>query len=274
MKLLPIENYDKVAPAFHQLTVNYLFARFVVERKIDGKIYVDDIDYPTVFYVSHPYSMSLLFGNAENEAFNESLKRYILNTDGIRKRYEWLQAPEEQWRTKLDQLFGDRFVSVEENQGAMNEKMEVSTRVNFKFNKEKFLAIKAMGSIDKQVVRTEKLHYDAIPGTVIPQNFWNNSDDFFALGVGFSSMSDDKVASTAFSAFIFDDFLEIGIETAASLKGHGHAFAACSSLIDYCIANNYEPVWACKKNNIGSYRLACRLGFEPTISLPYYRLNY
>jgi RimJ/RimL family protein N-acetyltransferase len=274
MKLLPIEHYDRVALALHLLTVNYLFARFVVERKIEGKIYVDDIDHPTAFYVAHPYSMSLLFGNAGNEAFNEWLKEYILNTDGTRKRHEWLQAPEEKWQTKLAQLFGDRFVSVEENNGAINDKIEVSTRVNFKFNKEKFLAIKAMSPIDKQVVRTEMLHYDAIPGTVIPQYFWNNSDDFFASGVGFSFISDDQVASTAFSAFIFDGVLEIGIETAASLKGQGHAFAACSTLIDYCIAHNYEPVWGCKKNNIGSYRLACRLGFEPTITLPYYRLNY
>ena len=68
--------------------------------------------------------------------------------------------------------------------------------------------------------------------------------------------------------------LRIGIETAQPHKGKGYAFAACSALIKYCIENNYEPVWSCKKDNIGSYRLACRLGFEPTFTLPFYRLNY
>ncbi|MDP4203460.1 MAG: GNAT family N-acetyltransferase [Bacteroidota bacterium] len=274
MILLQKQDYHKVTEHLRQITVNHLFARFIIEQKVDGKVFVDNPDNPTTFYILHPYSMSLLFGNVDNTEFNSALVAYLLNTDKHRQTFEWLQAPEKKWQAFLSDTFGDRFVAVEENRGAVNDKIEITTRVNFKFNKEKFEAISAMTPVDKQVVRTDTAHYDAIQGAVIPENFWNNRDDFFENGVGFTSLSDNEVASTAFSSFIFDDTLEIGIETAQPYKGKGYAFAACSALINYCIEKNYEPVWSCKKDNIGSYRLACRLGFEPTLTLPFYRLNY
>lgn len=275
MILLQKQDYYKVTEHLKQIAVNHLFARFIIEQKVDGKVFVDNPESPASFYILHPYSMSLLFGNVDNSEFNKSLTAYLLNTDKHRQKFEWLQAPENKWQAFLSDTFGDRFIAVEENRGAVNNKIEITTRVNFKFNKEKYNAISAMTPVDKQVVRTEIVHYDAIlGGAVIPENFWNTRDDFFQNGVGFTSLSDNEVASTAFSSFIFDDTLEIGIETAQPYKGKGHAFAACSALINYCIENNYEPVWSCKKDNIGSYRLACRLGFEPTFTLPFYRLNF
>jgi hypothetical protein len=34
-----------------------------------------------------------------------------------------------------------------------------------------------------------------------------------------------------------------------------------------------EPVWACRLENDGSYKLAQKLGFEPVLEIPYYRLS-
>lgn len=71
-----------------------------------------------------------------------------------------------------------------------------------------------------------------------------------------------------------DNQLEFGIETVDGFRGKGFAFHTASSLIDYCLENNYEPVWACRLENTGSYKLAEKLGFEPTVTLPYYKLPY
>jgi L-amino acid N-acyltransferase YncA len=81
------------------------------------------------------------------------------------------------------------------------------------------------------------------------------------------------LVSTAFSSFIHDHQLEIGIETSENSRGKKFAMVVCSSLIDYCLENNYEPIWACRAENIGSYKLAVTLGFEPIVSIPYYKLN-
>jgi RimJ/RimL family protein N-acetyltransferase len=115
--------------------------------------------------------------------------------------------------------------------------------------------------------------FEEMTGTVIPSFFWNNAEDFLKNGVGYSLLYNNQLATTAYSAFIHDDMLEIGIETIPEFRGKGFAQLACSALIDYCIENNYEPVWACRLANIGSYKLALKLGFEVNIELPYYRLG-
>jgi len=85
--------------------------------------------------------------------------------------------------------------------------------------------------------------------------------------------ANDVWAATSYSSFIRDDMLELGIETVESFRGKGLAQHVCSALIDYCVKNNYEPIWACRKENIGSYKLAQKLDFEPTKEILYYRLS-
>jgi RimJ/RimL family protein N-acetyltransferase len=108
---------------------------------------------------------------------------------------------------------------------------------------------------------------------VVPKYFWKDAEHFYKSGKGFSLIYENRVASTAYSSFIHDNLLELGIETIESYRGKGFAVLTCSSLIDYCLNNNYEPVWACRLENVGSYNLAQKLGFEPTLYIPFYRLN-
>lgn len=110
-------------------------------------------------------------------------------------------------------------------------------------------------------------------GSVIPKYFWRNEDQFQNKGIGFSLIYDGEVASTAFSSCRFENQLEIGIETLEKYRGKGFALYVCSVLINYCIENGLEPIWACRMENIASYQLAHKLGFIPTHSIPYYRLS-
>jgi RimJ/RimL family protein N-acetyltransferase len=69
-----------------------------------------------------------------------------------------------------------------------------------------------------------------------------------------------------------DGVLEIGIETLEKFRGMGFAYHASAALIDHCIENGLEPVWACRLENQGSYYLAQKLGFVPSRMMPYYQL--
>ncbi|MCX8130532.1 MAG: GNAT family N-acetyltransferase [Clostridia bacterium] len=109
-------------------------------------------------------------------------------------------------------------------------------------------------------------------GYVIPKHFWKDEEHFCNTGIGFSLICDGEIAATAFSAFRYENQLEIGIETSEKYRGKGFAFRACAALIDYCMENSLEPVWACRRENEGSYKLAQKLGFVPIRSIPYYRL--
>jgi len=275
--MIPLDQsqYDKVVKPLSEVTINNLFAYSVVEKHVPGIIYVDHVEEPKTFYVIHTYGMSLLLGETERDAFNSKLLDYALNTYNVRNKIEWVQAFPESWHKKLSTLLGDHlFKSNDRSAINRNGKIEEDIRVNFKFNIQKYLYFRRNnihGNL--KILRTDKEMYENIQGSVIPQYFWRDADHFYNRGVGYTLIYDKKLVSTAFSSFIHDHKLEIGIETSENYQSKKFAMYVCSSLIDYCLENNYEPIWACRAENIGSYKLAYKLGFEPTISIPYYKLN-
>ena len=275
MYRLPIEQYQSVKDQLLQLPINTLFAQTVVDGHVNGKIYVDNIQLPSTFLIYHPYGMSLLFGNQNNPDFNDAFVKYALNLDNSRIKTEWLQTCPTIWNEKLSDLFGNNLIKEEAVGEADKNKIELSTRVNFTFNEEKYNDFKRNQiETSYEIVRTEKNHFEAMKGTVVPRYFWNTADDFCQRGVGFSLIYEGKVVSTAFSAFIVGDKLELGIESAGEYRGKGFATQTCMALIDYCLQNNFRPVWACRRQNINSMLLSQKLGFEPSMSLPFYKLVY
>lgn len=274
MKLLDPRQYHKLADPISKVTINNLFARWVIEGHLSGKVYADNEDGPTVFYVVHPYGMSLLFGDCTNLGFNEEFRDYALNSKGERDRFEWMQAFPGDWDHILNELFRDRLVKSSEN--TMNREdgiIELNTRINFKFNYRKFKDKRQnLNEPDCKILRTTGEFFKDMKGSVVPAYFWRNADHFVEEGIGYSLFYNDKLASTAYSAFVLDKKLELGIETMDEFRGRGFAYHCCSALIDHCLENNFEPVWACKLENTASYRLAQKLGFEPCANIPYYRL--
>jgi hypothetical protein len=275
MIVLDNSKYYKVIKPLREVTINNLFARSVIEEKVIGSVYVDNTEKPETFYIVHPYGMSLLFGETENDDFNLEFRNYALNTFKIRDKYEWLQAFPDSWNKKISVLFGDNLIKSSDNFGNdKNNKILENTRVNFRFNKEKYLDYNYKNNCKNyEILRTDKEMYENMPGTVIPKYFWKDAEYFFNHGIGYSLIYENILVSTAYSAFIHDNHLELGIETIEGYRGKGFAICTCSSLIDYCIGNDYEPVWSCRLENVASYKLAQKLGFEPTVYIPYYRLN-
>jgi len=139
MILLNKKYYHKVNPPLSKVTFNNLFARSVVEQHISGKIYVDQNDNPQTFLVIHPYGMSLLFGNWNNVEFNEWFK-----TDKGRDKHEWMQAFPHNWNAVLEELFNGHLIKSSDNtDNRQTGIIELNTRINFRFKKEKFLASRA-----------------------------------------------------------------------------------------------------------------------------------
>lgn len=275
MTLLPEKDYHKVIAPLKKVEINNLFARSVVEQKIKGEIYTDDLNQPQTFYVVHPYGMTLLFGANNNTKFNTDFKAHALNINNSRTTHEWMQAFPASWNNTLYNLFEDCLVTAADTNGVVDKGLiELNTRVNFTFNKEKYLKKnKFASSTDIKIIRTDRRIFNDMTGTVVPAYFWKNVADFLKNGVGYSLFYKNKLASTAYSSFIHDDMLELGIETVPEFRGKGLAEQTCSVLIDYCLENNYTPVWACRLENTMSYKLAQKIGFDPITEIPYYRLS-
>ena len=275
MILLPVDRYHLLEKSIKGVQINNLFARSVIEKHVTGKIYVDNIIDPHTVYVVHPYGISLLFGDYENVNFNNRFKSYALNVDKSRNKHVWLQTYPREWDTVLLDMFGDLIVKFSENiDDKTNGIIELNTRVNFIFNRDKYLRLdKTALSSNNMIVNTDNLHLEQMQGSVIPLKFWDSAKDFIQKGKGFTLLHNGEIASTAYSAFVHDDMLEIGIETVEKYRGYGFAEFTCCKLIDYCLERELVPVWSCRFENTASYKLAQKLGFEPILMIPFYRLS-
>lgn len=277
---LEVKDYVNVVTPLESVSINTLFAKAVIYQHITGSVYVDNVQKPKVFYIAHPYGMSLLFGDTENEKFNDELFYYLTNKNKVRNQYEWLQAFPNSWSNKIETILDSYLLKLDS--GNMNGVLAVddvcsrvveNTRVNFKFNISDYKNIQRQSDRQEhKIARSSKEMLRTMQGSVIPKYFWNNEDQFQNTGIGYGLIYDGKVASTAFSSFRYKNELEIGIETLEKYRGRGFALDVCSVLINYCIENGLEPIWACRMGNIASYQLAQKLGFKPTLFIPYYRL--
>jgi len=256
-KAIDHKNYHLVRPLLSDVTFNILFARMVLDKKVSGFIYVDDLDKPNVCFIQHPYGMLLLAGGGDAD-FKHALKNFVLKYDSSRTL--WLQSYPDTWWKILPELMEHRSTEL--------------VRVNFKFNEKKYLALPSLKVPERfKIVETNHNLFQKINGTVVPKYFWNTANDFVEIGKGFTIMDGGVIISSSFSAFVIDDCLELGIETYENYRGKGFAEIVSRPLIDHCLENNMEPVWSCRKDNIGSLRLAEKLGFEVSLELPYYELR-
>ena len=266
--------YGLVSGPLSEVPFNTLFARTVVDQKIEGSIFIDDLHNPRTFLIRHPYGMSLLFGNTRNNDFNEWLRDYALNTGKTRKITEWLQTYPGSWDTVFPDLFGDRLVRSADNKiRNATDVIELNTRINFQFNKDAFDTIrKDIFPGNYEIIRTTEEIFNALEEGVVPRHFWKDAGDFMTNSAGFTLICDKKAASTAFASFICGNQLEIGIQTAGEFRRMGFSRYTGAAMINYCIENGYEPVWSCRLENTSSYKLAQKLGFEVVREIPYYKL--
>jgi len=276
MKLVAKSNYLSLLPFLAEVDINHHFAKSVLTQRAKGAVYVDDVISPSSFYITSGYGMSLLFGKTNNHKFNLQIRDHLLNCNKHRVEDEWLQVYPYQWNNVLKQLCGDKLVSNTDIYSAdkLNHIVQ-NTRVNFEFDENKFKqAITAQKTpLGEQTFKViDKDLYQQLDGVVVPKHFWNNAESFVKYGKGFILNVDNKSVSTAYSANIDAEILEIGIETNQAFRGNGYAFAICRKIIEYSLTNKLLPVWACKLENTGSFLLAQKLGFTVSKELPYYRL--
>lgn len=276
MKTLDRNQYHRIIPLINAIPFNHLFALAVLKGYVEGKVYTDDIVNPQIVWVEHPYGMSLMAGYSENPEVQDWITAKMMNSDKQRQRTEWLQVYPELWNVRLRQLSGIKMMlPTEAAKTKQAASVILQTRVNFRFNRSIFEQLKMPPLPEGYVIEaTTPENFEAFNGSVVPSNFWNNASEFIRNGAGFSAKRAEEVVATAFSAFLLDGYLELGIETHPSYRGLGLAAHCCVALIEYSLMKGLEPVWACRLENTQSYRLALRLGFEPVATIPYYQLSF
>lgn len=259
---LQSEDYCLANTIVEQVPFNTWFAQAVIQGLSAGRVFVDQLEHPEACYIQSAYGMSLLCGESRNAEFQEALLRYLRNEHRQRTEREWLQVFPDSWNAPIRNLVKDGLV-------------EENSRVNFTFHPASFqhLVERSSSSRSVSITNIDKELFREFNGAVVPRHFWKSAEEFVAKGMGFCVMEQGRPVSVAFSAYCVNRHLEIGIETIEEARGNGYAIQASIALIQYCLEQQLEPVWSCRRENEGSYQLAQKLGFVPSLRIPYYLLK-
>ena len=270
MEALKPAQFAALLPMLQQVPINHLFARSVLERKVDGRVWVhrDARGTPALVWVAHPYGMSLLFGDAAHAS--PANLQTMLRERATRSADEWLQCSPPPLADALVAALGLAPTPSSATPGG--DAPQLFTRSNFRFDAARYAQVRAGFRARHPVVEIDAALFERIDFSVAPRRFWRDAAQFQREGVGYCSIAAGHVAACALASFVFDDHLEIGIETHPGHRHQGHALTAAIALIDHCLQNGLTPVWSCRKENTGSWRLAKNLGFVPSLDLPYMRL--
>ena len=255
-------DYVKLIDYIMDIPFNMLMAQSVILNHVDGNVYVDDYDNPKSFYIVHRYGMTYLCGDSNNQSFITGLSDYFTSKLYTRKRDEWLQAYPRDWDNLLNHFVNEGVVTLHD-------------RLNFKFDLDAFYNI--YQQIEKpqyEIISTPVDMLFNITGSVVPKDYWKTPEQFIEAAKAYTVIIDDKPASTAFCSARHDDMFEIGIETMKEYQGKGLAYFACAKLIEYCLKNKLVPVWSCRLGNVGSVKLAEKLGFVEVLRMPYYHIPF
>lgn len=275
MNELLSSDFNKALFLLEKVPFNNLFAQVVLDKKVIGRVFVDNYKHPTVCLIIHKYGMAMLCGNYKNKSFNTNLRSFLLNDLPNSNTAKWMLTYPDNWETILSELLDNNLILMNNNiedtilNNYHDKYILQKERINFKYNTDSLINDYLLPE-GYSLKLIDSAIYDKITGSVIPHSLWNNKNDFLQNGIGYSLLYENQVVSTCFAAFIVNKKFELGIETNESFRKKGFAYYPSIALIEYCLSNGYEPIWACRKDNIGSFKLAQKLGFQPQSSHPYY----
>jgi len=253
------------------IPINTLFVQSILCRHVDGQIYADDPREPHALYAVHPYGMALLWGRRGGEPWLEWLRDHLL---AATHHAEWLQVYPNTWSDPVEAVLRDRLVAEGSPEDLAGEALKCR-RVNFAFDRDAYLRERvhvAAAMARATIVPATEEMFSRFEGSVVPKRFWRTATQFVDQGGGFGAIVDRELGALAFCSYRHGTQLEIGIETVPRHRGKGHARLVACALIDDCLRRGVEPVWACRLENVASYKLAIKLGFVPGAHVPYYRL--
>jgi len=235
----------------------------VIEGRLRGRVFVDDAEDPGAAFVWTGTECAYLTGGEENSKFKQALHQLILEDiipaaqSGGRDYLSLFSFPES-YAAKLESLFSAQ----------LPLRTPLST---FSFDQELFFArhggprdrlggtltLKRIGT--KELANPRNAH---LAGEIAA--YWGTTGSFLDEGAGYCVLDGESLVSWCYVQAYGQQAQTIDIWTASSHRRRGLGTLVAAAVIDSSLADGYSPFWICDKANIGSRRLAERLGFEYT----------
>ncbi len=93
---------------------------------------------------------------------------------------------------------------------------------------------------------------------------WPTLDEFLSGGFGYCIIEENDIVCWCLSEYVSGHKCGIGIETLEQHQKRGFATLAATKFVNHCVSHGITPYWDSWADNIGSVRVAEKVGFRKT----------
>lgn len=194
----------------------------------------------------HLCGFAFYYGEPDADSLGEIYKRFLSEKAELNRRFVLFVSDE-----KAKAFFGSK------------KDPGISERHFFEYQSHEPPALSELPK-GMRLCEADSVLFDKLQGRVTPRFSWDNASDLISRGKGFCIMDGGEPAAWAFSAAVSSEEIDIGVETAERYRGRGLATIGAGAMVRYALGQHKRPVWACHCENVGSRRIAEKLGFVKT----------
>ncbi len=220
------------------------FVHAVLERRMPGRVLVDDRDAPRTAFVLSPTGFHFAIGRPDPAAVESALPLLCAPAAGAERPALW--ASTRAWEAALDQLFAVRTTRKEFRRDARRRPRPGTLPAGVHLARlDRALALRIAASFDPWIVR-----------------IWGGEAGFARHSFGVAVLVSGEPLAFCAACAIGDGHAEVEIGTAPGQRRRGLAQAAAVAFFGECERRGLVPSWSCATANRASDRLARRLGFS------------
>ncbi|MDR7857887.1 GNAT family N-acetyltransferase [Tissierella sp.] len=240
---------------------NYTDLQYMIDTLLEnprlGRIFVDDDINPNTCIISLKHL--LFFGGNLTKECLDFLSNKIL-TDDIRDRKSifFMLYPNEDWMNSIMGLFPNRCYQYERSLYSIKP-----THIDRQSSYDN------IEEITPELITSTTNNLDMITDEIIGTGTYNDMEDFFNRGIGYTLVINNKVSGFCTSEYPSKDAIAIGIEVSEEYQKQGYAKAMTKLFLNKAAQNGLTVYWECWKNNIASANTALSCQFEKVADYPF-----
>ena len=116
--------------------------------------------------------------------------------------------------------------------------------------------------LDVRVLDRDLLACCPFAGQTLPKLYGEKLDSYFNFGYGICLARGESVVCEVYAGYVAEGFVEVIVGTVESHRGQGLASVAGALFADAARQRGHQLTWSTRVDNLGSIRLARRLGFQ------------
>jgi GNAT superfamily N-acetyltransferase len=267
--LLPATHYPRIQSLCQGFDFQ-LIVTGVIEHTSPGRVLVDNPDHPTSCFLSTAEGC-FLAGNPNNNVFNIELGKYIhermsaAKTDPADELELIFNVSPTEWTTQFATIFPAKTPTL------IPRRYYTCTQLQWKQPVPNTFTIK---HITPSLLANPNISIpDHIPSWITSN--WGSQEAFMEHGFGFTMLHQNQLVSWSLADCVSGNRCEIGIQTLPEYRRQGLATHTAAASVDYALQHGFTQIgWHTSEDNIGSIKVAEKVGFQRSTEYTWYLFRF